>query len=263
MYIFAYFLVYWIIYEKSIKGLVCWSHLDSYRRVRLKSVLIPVCFFLQDLLKLDFNDTLVSSTRTFPVNIFNLEEGETMLARDKGNFHALGKDQTRDPPVQWLERPIFIVFGGSRVRFSPRVRNVSLSQANMVPPPFKWKMFTGSVCVLLTSVSLKLITIKIELIYATTSSQEKKTKWQVKGKWRRLILFFFLWSKLIFLWSELILVQFYFIFIFLFDPSRSELIQPGLAVRVHPVRLLYLPHKKCVIFFFLLCTFMVILWQFC
>ena len=123
MYIFAYFLVYWIIYEKSIKGLVCWSHLNSYRRVRLKSVLIPVCFFLQDLLKLDFNDTLVSSTRTFPVNIFNLEGGETMLARDKGNFHAPGKDRPCDPPVQWLERPIFIVFGGSRVRFLPGHRN--------------------------------------------------------------------------------------------------------------------------------------------
>ena len=67
--------------------------------------------------------------------------------------------------------------------------------------------------------------------------REKKTKWRVKGKWRWLILFFFLWS-------ELIRVQFYFIFIFLFDPSRSELIRPGLAVRVDPVRLLYLPTKK-------------------
>ena len=28
-----------------------------------------------------------------------------MLARDKGNFHAPGKNRTRDPPVQWLERP--------------------------------------------------------------------------------------------------------------------------------------------------------------
>ena len=27
------------------------------------------------------------------------------------------------------------------------------------------------------------------------------------------------------------------------DPSRSELIRLGLAVRVDPVRLLYLPHK--------------------
>ena len=165
--------MYWNIYEKSIKGLVCWSHLDSYRRVRLKSVLIPVCFFLQDLLKLDFNDTLVSSTRTFPVNIFNLEGGETMLTRDKRNFHALGENRTRDPPAQWLERPIFIVFGGSRVRFLPRVRKVSLSRASMVSPPFTLKMFTGSVCVLLTSVSLKLITMKIKLIYATTSSWAK------------------------------------------------------------------------------------------
>ena len=30
-----------------------------------------------------------------------------MLARDKGNFHAPSKNRTRDPPVQWLERPIF------------------------------------------------------------------------------------------------------------------------------------------------------------
>ena len=62
--------------------------------------------FFAGLLKLNFNDTLLNSTHTFPVNIFNLEGGETMLARDKGNFHALGKNRTRDPPVQWLERPI-------------------------------------------------------------------------------------------------------------------------------------------------------------
>ena len=41
---------------------------------------------------------------------------------------------------------------------------------SMVSPPYKLKMFTGSVCVLLTIVSLKLIKIKIKLIYATTSS---------------------------------------------------------------------------------------------
>ena len=93
-----------------------------------------------------------------------------MLARDKRNFHAPGENRTRDPPVQWLERPIFIVFGESRVRFSPGVRKFSLSRASMVSPPFNMKMFTGSVCVLLTSVSLKLIKIKIKLIYATTSS---------------------------------------------------------------------------------------------
>ena len=32
------------------------------------------------------------------VNIFNLEEVETMLARDKGNFHAPGENRTRDGP---------------------------------------------------------------------------------------------------------------------------------------------------------------------
>ena len=93
-----------------------------------------------------------------------------MLTRDKRNFHSLVENRTRDPAAQWLERAIFIVFGGSRVRFLPGVRKVSLSRASMVSPPFKLKMFTGNVCVLLTSVSLKLITMKIKLIYATTSS---------------------------------------------------------------------------------------------
>ena len=91
-----------------------------------------------------------------------------MLARNKGNFHSPGENQTRDPPVQWLERPIFIEFGGSRVRFSPGVPKLSLSRVSMVSPSLKLKMFTGSVCVLLTSVSLKLT--KIKLIHATTSS---------------------------------------------------------------------------------------------
>ena len=46
---------------------------------------------------INFNDTLVSSTHTLPGNIFNLEGGETMLARDKGNFHTPGENRTRDP----------------------------------------------------------------------------------------------------------------------------------------------------------------------
>ena len=37
-----------------------------------------------------FNDTLVSSTHTLPVNIFNLEGGETMLARENENVRAPG-----------------------------------------------------------------------------------------------------------------------------------------------------------------------------
>ena len=37
-----------------------------------------------------FNDTLVSSTHTLPVNIFNLEGGETMLAGENENVRAPG-----------------------------------------------------------------------------------------------------------------------------------------------------------------------------
>ena len=37
-----------------------------------------------------------------------------MLAWDKGNFHALGKNRTRDPPVQWLERPINMWYSEGR-----------------------------------------------------------------------------------------------------------------------------------------------------
>ena len=40
-------------------------------------------------------------------------------------------------------------------RLSPR--KFSLSRASMVSPPSKLKMFTGSVCVLLASVSSKII----------------------------------------------------------------------------------------------------------
>ena len=99
----------------------------------------------------------------------------------------------------------------------------------MISPPSKLKMFTGSVCVLLTSVSLKLIKIKIKLIYATTSLWEKKN-----GGWKLSDTDWFYFSfynpSFYFLWSELIQVQFCFIFIFLFDPSWSE------SIRVDPTR---------------------------
>ena len=71
----------------------------------------------------------------------------------------------------------------------------------------------------------------MKLIYATTSLWEKKKQnggWKVSdADW---FYYFFYHPILIFLWSELIRVQFHFIFIILFDPSRSELIWPGLAV---------------------------------
>ena len=48
---------------------------------------------------INFNDTLVSSTHKLPVNIFNLQGGEIMLAWDKENFRTPGENcQTHDPP---------------------------------------------------------------------------------------------------------------------------------------------------------------------
>ena len=119
--------------------------------------------------------------------------------------------------------------GGSRVRFLPRAWKFPLSRASMVSPPSKLKMFTGSVCVLLTSVSLKLIKIKIKLIYATTSSwQQNKMageSWVIPTDF----IFLFIIRVVFFLWSDLIRVQFYVIFIFLFDPSWSESIRVDLT----------------------------------
>ena len=46
-------------------------------------------------------------------------------------------------------------------------------------------------------------------------------------------------------WSESIFILFLFFHSIRVGPSRSELIRPGLAVRVDPVRLLYLPLKIC------------------
>ena len=42
-------------------------------------------------------------------------------------------------------------------------------------------------------------------------------------------------------WSESNFILFLFFYSIRVGPSRSELIRPGLAVRVDPVRLLYLP----------------------
>ena len=60
--------------------------------------------------------------------------------------------------------------------------------------------------------------------------------------------FQFCWFNLIFLiapsWSESNFILFLFFYSIRVGPSRSELIRPGLAVRVDPVRLLYLPVIK-------------------
>ena len=57
----------------------------------------------------------------------------------------------------------------------------------------------------------------------------------------------FLTGILTFKWVK-VSISFNFTGFFFHDPSRSELIRPGLAVRVNPVRLLYLPHCKQMLF---------------
>ena len=75
------------------------------KRIVFVYTTVFVVLFLRDFceksissfISINFNYTLVSSTHTLPVNIFNLKGGETMLARDKGNFRAPGENRTRDP----------------------------------------------------------------------------------------------------------------------------------------------------------------------
>ena len=150
-----------------------------------------------------------------------------MLALDKGNFHASRQESNSRPSGSVLgTSDKHVVFGGAWVQFSPGVRKFSLSRASVISPPSKLKMFTGSVCVLLTSVSLKLI--KIKLIYVTTSSWEKNKMACESYVIPTDFIFLFIIQIVFSLWSELIRVQFYFSF--LVDPSWSE------SIRVDPTR---------------------------
>ena len=150
-----------------------------------------------------------------------LKASEHFQLGRRRNHARLGERKFPSPGPESNSRPSGsvvgtsdIVFGGWWVQFSPGVRKFSLSRASMISPPSKLKMFTGSVCVLLTSVSLKLIKIKIKLIYATTSSWEKKQNggWKLRDTdW------------------------FYFSFynpscLFFYDPSWSE------SIRVDPTQ---------------------------
>ena len=69
----------------------------SDRKKKIKSVGITylspaILFFSHELVVCYFNDTLVSRIHTLPVNIFNLEGGETMLARDNEKFGTQGEN---------------------------------------------------------------------------------------------------------------------------------------------------------------------------
>ena len=100
----------------------------------------------------------------------------------------------------------------------------------MVSPPSKLKMLSGSVCVLLTSVSLKLI--KIKLIYATLSSWEKKQNggWKVSDAGR---LYFSFYDPS---WSESNFILFLFFYSIRVDPDWQS--------QVDLVWLLYLPDSE-------------------
>ena len=75
----------------------------------------------------------MSSTHTLPVNIFNLEGGETMLARENKNFRTTGKNRTHGPPNTISNVPTI----------EPQGRKFKSCQVSMVSPPSKLKMFTG------------------------------------------------------------------------------------------------------------------------
>ena len=153
----------------------------------------------------DFKSLLSSANLKIQSDVYRLNVKERIIMSDK-----------------------HVVFGGSWVQFSPGVQKFSFSRASMISPPSKLKMFTGSVCVLLTNVSLKLIKIKIKLIYATTSSWEKNK--MAGEKWVTPTDFIFLFKIRV----DPSPILFYFFIL-------SGSIRPGLAVRVDPVRLLYLP----------------------
>ena len=99
----------------------------------------------------------MSSTHTLPVNIFNLEGGEIILARNNENFRTPGENWTHAPPnTTCLSDVPSTDPEGRELDSCLEAWKLPLSRASMVSPPSKMKMFTGNVCVLLTSVSLKL-----------------------------------------------------------------------------------------------------------
>ena len=117
----------------------------------------------------------------------------------------------------------------------------------MISSPSKLEMFTGSVCVLLTSVSLKINKNKINLRNHEFVGKKQNGGWKLSDTdWFYFSFYnpscFFFYDPS---WSKCMnFILFLFLYSIRVGPSRSELIRPGLTVRVDPVRLLYLPRKK-------------------
>ena len=155
--------------------------MPGFRVVTEECLFVCSClFFSAGLLKLNFNDTREQRTY-FSSEQFQLGRRRNHARPGQRKFPCPRQESNSQPSGSVVgTSDKHVVFGGSWVQFSRRVRKFSLSRASMISPPSKLKMFTGSVCVLLTSVSLKLTKIKIKLIYATTSSWGKKQN----GGWK-------------------------------------------------------------------------------
>ena len=93
-----------------------------------------------------------------------------MLARDNENFRTRARIELTTLRILQVYRTFQPLNRDGREFDSCPGHGNFLSGASMVSPPSKLKMFTGYLCVLLTSVSLKLVKIKTKLIYATMSS---------------------------------------------------------------------------------------------
>ena len=76
--------VYRVLFLESSVGEI-WINMNKLDKLYKSALTLYFYFFFYFII---FNDTLVSSTHALPANIFNLEGGDTMLARDNENFRA-------------------------------------------------------------------------------------------------------------------------------------------------------------------------------
>ena len=176
--------------RKSSKAL----SVDRIQIVTEECLLVCSClfFFSARLLKLNFNDTLVSSTHTFPANNFNLEGGAPCSPRTK----------EISMPTARIELAT-LRFSGWNVRFSCSIRRVVSSILALGTKIFfvpgehgfssfqvenvHWKcMYAAHQCI------IKINKNKNKINLRNHEFVRKKTKWRVKVERYRLILFFFL-----------------------------------------------------------------------
>ena len=99
-----------------------------------------------------------------------------MLALDQGNFHAPGKNRTRDPLVQWLERPINMQYSEGR-EFNSRPWLGEHGFSSFQVENVHWKcMCAARQCI------IKINENKNKINLRNHEFERKKTKWRVKLK---------------------------------------------------------------------------------